>query len=191
MAVLLRRPSPEEAVSEHSGRLAVGIRILDEKFRRSPGKFIVQAGLAVTTIMLLMGFHTLLESVALLAALGASSFIVFTVPHAPASGPRRLVGGYVCGVTVGVVCQLVVVSGWLDAVGLNAEAATTFLAGLGVGLAILLMVIFDMEHAPAASIALGLILGQWHPWNIAYVMGGIIVLSAVKWALRPLMIDLI
>ena len=169
----------------------MSIRVFDEAFKQHPVAFIFQSALAVVAIMLLMLLHDLLSSVALIAALGASCFVAFTMPHASLSEPRKLVGGYVCGVSVGTACYFLLQSGWLEHLGTDFQTARIMLAGLGVGLAIFMMVILDMEHAPAASIALGLVLDQWHPWNVAYVLGGIVVLAALKQVLRPIMRDLI
>jgi CBS-domain-containing membrane protein len=169
----------------------VTIRLFDAGFRRDPARFIIQPALAVMIIMLLMSFHNLLSSVALLAALGASTFVALTMPHAAMSAPRKLIGGYACGAAVGAGCYFLLASGWLERLGADPALARVVLAGLGVGLAIFLMVILDMEHAPAASIALGLVLDAWHPWNVAYVMGGIILLVLFKQWLRPLIRDLV
>lgn len=165
--------------------------ILDDGFRRDPRPFFLQSAIAAFIVMVLMVLHQVLPSPALIAALGASSFVAFTMPNVPLSSPRRLIGGYACGVIVGVACHFVLQWQWLLAAGLPEETARIALAGLSVGLGVLTMVALDMEHAPAASIVLGLVLDEWRPWNILYVMAGIIVLAVLKELVRPILRDLI
>jgi CBS-domain-containing membrane protein len=169
----------------------MALRIFDEKFREHRAKYILQCVLAVLVIALLMGFRVFVDSVALLAALGASSCVAFTMPHQPASNMRHLIGGYVCGAAVGGVCQTLLLSGWISPEMVDPYVVQCVLAGVAVGLAILLMVIMDMEHAPAAAVALGLVLDKPVPENILYVLGGITILALLKRLLQPVMIDLI
>jgi len=167
------------------------IRVYDQKFRSRPGKYLLQSGLATAAIILLVAFRQLVETPALLASLGASCFIAFTMPHMRISTPRHLVGGYLCGAVAGGVCQALLHSAWMETSGIHVAVASTVLAGVAVGVSIFLMVILDFEHAPAAGIALGLVLGKPVPANILYVVGAIIVLAGLKTLFRRWMIDLI
>lgn len=168
------------------------LQIFDEQFRRRPGRYLAQAALAAVVIALLTGFYpALLDTPVLLAALGASTFLAATIPHSPMTSSRRLVGGYFCGAAVGVGCQwLLTCCGRLDGAFWSSGAMQAALAGLGVAAVLLLMVILDMEHAPAASITLGLVLDHPGAANVLYVLGAIVLLAAVKRVFRPLMIDL-
>ena len=167
------------------------IRVYDEKFRRQPGKYLLQSGLATLAIILLVAFRQLVETPALLASLGASCFIAFTMPHMRISSPRHLVGGYLCGAMAGGVCQTLLHSAWMETTGIDFAVGSTVLAGVAVGVSVLLMVILDFEHAPAAGIALGLILDKWRVENIAYVVGGIVLLCMVRRLLKPILRDLL
>lgn len=169
----------------------MALRIFDEKFRAHRGKYLFQCLLAVLVIALLMGFRVFVDSVALLAALGASSCVAFTMPHKPASNMRHLLGGYLIGTAVGGLCQTALLRGWVFPEMVDPYIVHCILAGVAVGVTILLMVIMDMEHAPAAAIALGLVLDKPVPENILYVLGGIAVLASLKRLLQPVMIDLI
>jgi hypothetical protein len=92
---------------------------------------------------------------AVIASLGASCFIVFTMPRARMSRPRFLIGGHVVGVAAGCVGR------WLCAIPALARLPVFSLhsgvlcGALAVGLAIFVMVITDTEHPPAAGLALG------------------------------------
>jgi CBS-domain-containing membrane protein len=41
---------------------------------------------------------------AIIASIGASSFLVFAAPEAYSSRPRSLIGGYCVGILTGVIC---------------------------------------------------------------------------------------
>ena len=167
------------------------IRVYDEKFRRQPGKYLLQSSLATLSIILLVAFRQFVETPALLASLGASCFIAFTMPHMRISSPRHLVGGYLCGAMAGGLCQTLLHSAWMETTGIGFALASTVLAGVAVGVSILLMVILDFEHAPAAGIALGLVLEKPVPANILYMVGAIIILATLKTLFRRWMIDLL
>lgn len=160
-------------------------KLFDAKFRRIPGHYVVQCLMATAAIMVVLVLMDAAEHTALIASLGASAFIAFTMPQAHVSRPRYLVGGYVVGLAVGVVFGLTF--RWL---GLPAEGNSRFIAqvvlgGLAVGVAIFLMVVLNFEHPPAAGVALGLVINQaWSLATLGVILSAIISLCLVKWLLR-------
>ena len=59
-----------------------------------------------------------------------------------------------------------------------------------MGLAMFVMVTTDMEHPPAAAIALGFVLNEWDMMTIVVVLAGISAISLIKEAARGRLIDL-
>ncbi len=163
----------------------------DRNFRQRPAQFFFQCALAGLAITLGMVMHDLLASKALLASLGASCFLAFTSPHAPVSRPRRMIGGYACGAASGALCSLLAKGEWLQGVPVDPVLSLALVAGLGVALAMFLMVLRNAEHAPAAGVALGLVIDEWQLWNLLYVMAGIGILTLAKVLLRRVMADLV
>ena len=161
------------------------IKLLDAKFRRIPGHYVVQCLMATAAIMVVLALMDAAEHTALIAALGASAFIAFTMPEAHVSKPRYLVGGYLVGLTVGVVFGLAFRSLALPAEGVARHAAQIALGGLAVGVAIFLMVVLNFEHPPAAGVALGLVVNQtWSIVTLGVILSAIISLCLIKWLLR-------
>jgi CBS-domain-containing membrane protein len=111
------------------------------------------------------------------------------MPQRPISEPRRLVGGYVVGIIVGVLIHNL--ADIFDAHYLFDRAMTVFAGGLAVCLAVFLMTLTDTEHAPATSIALGLVINQWTFKTIGLILVGIVIISAIQRLLKPRMMDLI
>jgi CBS-domain-containing membrane protein len=95
-----------------------------------------------------------LTQTVLIASLGATAFISFTMPNAESSKPRYLMGGYAVGILVGVTVSVLV--SWVQithGVGLERFIVISG-AAIATGLAMLLMVATDTEHPPAAAVAL-------------------------------------
>ena len=83
------------------------IIILDKKFKNNSLKYIFQCILASLTVLAILIFLDVLNEAALITALGASAFIVFTMPSQYSSDPRRLIGGYVVGLFVGFIFYII------------------------------------------------------------------------------------
>jgi CBS-domain-containing membrane protein len=167
------------------------MRVFDQKFKQDAGRYILQCGLATLTILAVLMFLDILAHTAIIAALGASSFIAFTMPRYDVSKPRLLLGGYLVGVSVGCLCSFISSLPGVAAAFPDGRDAAVVFGALSVGLAIFLMVITDTEHAPAASIALGLVLNDWDYRTIALILGGIVSISTLKHLLRPVMRNLL
>jgi len=168
------------------------VKFFDAKFRRIPGHYMLQSLLATVAIAVALTIMDAVEHTALIASLGASAFIAFTMPKAHVSEPRYLVGGYVVGVVVGVAFGLTFQWLALPAAGHTREVAEIALGGLAVGVAIFVMVVTNCEHPPAAGVALGLVVNQTWDWlTIVVILAAICSLSLVKWLLRRFLRNLL
>ena len=139
-------------------------------------------------LVVLLALDTVTQTV-LISALGASTFICFTMPHVRSSGPRYLVGGYIVGTTVGGLVSLIAAQVVLN----NVPADTTqiIFGAIATGLAIFCMVITDTEHPPAAALALGYVLNEWSVLTIVVVLAGVTLISVTKEAVKKHLIDLL
>jgi len=169
------------------------MKLLDDKFLRNKTRYVVQCALATAaTMIVLMGLHAI-ASQAVIGALGATAFIVFTMPGRQVSRTRYLVGGYIIGICSGAACY------WLSRALISCVRPETVheqltilaFAAAAVGLAIFMMVVTNSEHPPAGGVALGIVLGDWHQQTIIFVLAGVLALSALRRILRPLLIDLL
>jgi CBS-domain-containing membrane protein len=140
-------------------------------------------------ILLIMLSLDLLLRAAIIATLGASTFVVFGIPQSRAAQPRSLLLGYAFGCSVGGLLSYL--CGWCGELASSPEDWLPIVMGaLAVGLAMLLMVITDSEHPPAAGMALGLVLRPWAPVDLALVMLAVALLTGVGWLLRDRLVDL-
>ena len=114
-------------------------------FKRLWLNYIYQSLLATVVIFLILLLLNL-EHAVVIASIGATAFIVFTMPNNITAVPRRVIGGHV----IGFICDSAF------AFIPHPTAITAILVySLAVGTTIFLMVALDMEHPPAGGTALG------------------------------------
>jgi len=156
------------------------IIIIDKKFRKNTLKYIFQCVLATLTILAVLLFLDILNETAIIVALGASAFIVFTMPTQYSSDPRRLLGGYIIGLVVGYIFYIVSTLDFGTKVIINHTTSLIIFGSLAV-----------TEHAPAAGIALGLVISKWDYLTIIYIIIAVVWMFSIKKILKKYLMDLI
>jgi len=164
--------------------------MVTNKAKRKLGKYIFQCGLATLIVFFILLWLDVLLGPSLVASLGATSFIVFAMPRSRAARPRSLLGSYVIGALVGILCSLVATSSLAVSTGIAADKLEVLFAALAVGLAILAMVTTDTGHPPAAGPAPGLVTDAWDWHTIVFALSAVVFLALVKRLLRNVLMDL-
>lgn len=122
---------------------------------------------------------------------GSERFCRFRYAASQDGGAQVLDRGYLIGTVVGCGCHyLSTLPVFAQSPDLQERAHIVF-GALSVGLAILLMVVMNAEHPPAAGLALGFVLNEWNFWTIIVVVSGIALLSILKTILKPVLVDLL
>ena len=165
--------------------------LIDKKFRKNTLKYIFQCILATLTILAVHFFLDILNETAIITALGASAFIVFTMPTQYSSDPRRLIGGYIVGLVVGYFFYLISTLDIVTKLIGNHTTKLIMFGSVAIGFAIFIMAVTNTEHAPAAGIALGLVINRWDYITILFIIVAILWLIIVKLALKKYLMDLI
>ena len=167
------------------------ITFIDKKFKNNPFKYIFQCVLASLTILTALLFLDVLNETAIITALGASIFIVFTMPTQYTSDPRRLIGGYFVGLCVGVIFYLFSISHFIKNI-IGSEITTLIIFGsIAVGFSIFIMAVTNTEHAPAAGIALGLVINKWDLLTIIFILTAVVWMVGIQIILKKHLMDLI
>lgn len=126
----------------------------------------------------------------IVAALGATAFVVFAMPKNVTAQPRNVIGGHVVGVICGSGYALL-----FFFFGNNSDFLHIIAASASVGSAIFVMVVTDTEHPPGCSTALGLIVHASEPLDVAlygvFILISATIIAAVKHALDPRLKDLV
>ncbi len=164
--------------------------IIDKSFKRAPKSYIVQSLLAVLALAIILYFVEVLTHAAIVAALGASTFIVFAMPHSITAQPRRLIGGHAVGLLSGTLCHYALLTGPLGRLSTHWEFTTLFVYALAVGLSIFLMAVTNTEHPPAASTALGIVAHEWSYPVVIFILLAAISLAIIRRLLRGRLRDL-
>lgn len=164
------------------------MRIFDSKFKKNPRPYIIQSLLALGVFFLVLVVVEQVTQVTIIAALGASTFIVFAMPHYITAQPRRLVGGHIMGLISGSFCHFI---GNLHV--FNSDYSTivsAFIFAAALGLAMFLMVITNTEHPPAAATAIGILMAGLTWGTLLYVLLFAVLLAGIHIALRRYLVNL-
>jgi CBS-domain-containing membrane protein len=174
-------PKDQQTTCRHSVR-----HFRRENFLR----FLLQCSLAGLVVLVLLLVLDAVTQTVLIAALGSTAFIAFAIPRSRRSNPRHLIGGYLVGMASGTLMSLLHYQ--IGEPGTMVfQSAMVGCGALAISLAMFGMVVMRTEHAPAAALALGLVLNHWDPLTLAVVLIGVTVVSLVKQLILPLLIDLI
>lgn len=105
------------------------------------------AGLGILGVMLISGQVLGAEGSALVvASMGASAVLLFTLPQSPLSRPWPVLGGHVLAALIGVACAQGMSEPWLA-------------AALAVGLVLVVIHYLDCFHPPGGATALAAVMG--------------------------------
>jgi CBS-domain-containing membrane protein len=124
----------------------------------------------------------------LFPSLGPSALLFLEKPTAPESSPYNAVVGHLVGILAGVAA--IAVFGLLDAASVlevGVTLARVGAAALSVALVALILPPLRATHPPAGATTLLVSLGLLdQPGQLAWILAGVVLLTAVAWALNRL-----
>ena len=167
------------------------MNLIDTKFIKTPFRFIFQCFLAGLSLFGILLFLNQLKHPAIIASLGATSFIVFTRPKWYSSDPRRLFGGYIVGISIGVFFFYLGKTSNIGQLLDKYELCTAAFGGISVAVSIFIMAITNTEHPPASGITLGLIIGEWNYHTIIFILLSLVAMYFTKKLFLRFLTDLI
>jgi CBS-domain-containing membrane protein len=163
--------------------------IIDEQFKDHKIHYILQCLLATISLFVVLVFLDVVKESAIITALGASSFIVFAMPHRYSAQNKRILGGYLVGLIIGFIFYNISTTTLLHVI-LTSKFIIIFSAASSVGLSIFFMVLFNIEHAPACGVALGLVINEWTIETIVFILIAVLWIIVIKTMARKWFIDL-
>lgn len=180
----------------HRGRTLARIRrvaplLVDRRLAERGPSYAFQTALATLSLMAIVVVEDVLLHVAIVVAMASTIFIIFVVPDSVAATPRKVIGGHVAGVLAGSIVVAILAIPDIAAVVNSSPHIRHAVGALTLGLSMLLMVATDTEHPPAAGSALGLVLHGWSWPSVGVIIIGAVVLSAIRIALRPRLVNLL
>ena len=168
------------------------MQIFDKKLKKYFPNYILQSLLATITLTIILYFENIFTSTAVVASLGATTFIIFAMPKYTTAQPRRVIGGHIIGIIVGVFCFYIApLTQNREGFFLAHNILKIFIPSLSVGLSIFIMAITNTEHPPAAGTALGIVIQGWSYSTILVILITISLLSLTKHLLKSWLKDLV
>ncbi len=172
-------------------RFRLESHLIDRRFRRHWKNYIFQCALSALALLIVLLVVDVVLQAAIVVAIASTAFVVFVAPHSIASSPRRVIGGHVVALIVGTAFSLLYLIPVFGEQIIGSHFAIDVIVVVSVGLSILLMVLTNTEHPPAAGTAIGLVVGGWAPSAVLFVLLGAVILSAVHLLLRPHLTNLL
>ena len=139
-----------------------------------------------TTILFLLDIH---EHTAILSTLGATTFIIYTLPRSYSSDLRRILGGYFIGLVMGLFGFYLINFLNVNIINITLNQSI-IIGGIIVGLSLFFMTLLDAEHPPAAGLSIGLIFNSWTFRTIIIIILSVLFLAIVKTLLKNWLVDL-
>ena len=167
------------------------MHVFDKNLKKLWPNFIFQSLLAVMALLIVFIFLDFFTDAVVIAALGSTAFVVFTLPSSPTAQPRNVIGCYIIAVLAGIFCNYLAYLNLSSGLSLPLEHPVILFGALAVGITIFLSLITDTEHAAAAGAALGIAAQGWS-WNtIGVILSSVILISILHNLLKPVLRDLL
>ncbi len=132
------------------------------------------AGAATASVVLIGALSALTGLPLLLAPLGPTAMLIFGQPQSAGAQPINIFAGYLIGSIVAVLAMQVTPEPW-------------WLAALGVGLSMLVMLVLRVTHPPAAAVPLLIYSGRVDPLTLfGALLGACILLVGLGMLLHRL-----
>jgi CBS-domain-containing membrane protein len=154
--------------------------IMLSEFKLHWKNYVYQSALAALAIFIIT-IILRMQNAVIIASLGSSAFIIFALPNAASAKSRNVIGGHVVGIVAGSLFSII---------PQTVVFITALIYALAVGLSILIMVVTDTEHPPAAGTALGIAMSGSSSKIIVAVIASAIVLALVRHFFRRYIRDL-
>ncbi len=136
------------------------------------------AGLSVFVLLVVLQ----MQNIVVVASIGSTAFIVFSMPREVTAKARNVIGGHLVGFACGSLSALIPVS-------YHFPPALTL--SIAVGLSILIMVVTDTEHPPAAGTALGLAISGFSTEALISLFISVLTLSLIHHFFKAHLKDLV
>lgn len=130
------------------------------------------------------------------SSLASSAYLIFATPSSHSASAKRLVGAYIIALICGMVVRHLNI--WLlqqhDGVlllGLTHDPHMYWLsASVSVGISMFLMLLFSLEHPPAAGMAMLLVIEQRSYVSILTIFCLVLLLAVLKLFMRRYLQDM-
>ena len=153
--------------------------------------YLFQCGLATVSLVVILLVEDAVFRAAIVVAVASTAFTIFIVPNSVAATPRRVIGGHIVAVVAGGIFSSILLIPGMESAAESSRLPIDMMAALSVGTGMFAMAITSTEHPPAAGTALGLVIHGWSWSAVVFILSSALVLSIIRLALRPRLINLL
>ena len=165
--------------------------VLDQYIHSKWAHYGAQCGMATLSLILILIIGDTILKTAIVVGIASSAFTVFVIPDSVAATPRTVIGGHLVAGIVGALISYSLQIPGIEAYNHQTNYILEIAAAISVGVGIFFMVVTNTEHPPAAGTSLGLVIYGFDWTSVVFILGGALLLSGVRLALRPRMINLL
>ena len=165
--------------------------ILTPRLTTRLSRYVIQCGLATITLSAILLLADEVLGTAIIVAIGSTVFTIFVVPFSVASSPRFVIGGHLIGILVSGLFVLFIAILGLEVSDGGSKIGFDLIAAMAVGLGILVMVVVNAPHPPAAGTILGLLANGWDISAVLFVLISSISLILIRLLFGPRLVNLI
>jgi CBS-domain-containing membrane protein len=184
----MRQKTPARLLHKRQRIVRRGVYLVDRNFLRRPKSYVVQAVMATVTLAIVIAIQDTVSSIGVTTAVGASAFIVFQMPHSGMAQPRRVVGGHLVAVIVGLTATALA----HEVLGepYDGSLAVDIIAACALGIAMLTMAMTDTEHPPGAATVVSLVLRPEAIESSALILTSAVALATIHHLTKRWLINL-
>lgn len=188
--ILHRNLFLEEVAWQKGGTMQINSHV-----KRHKKAFVWQSVLAGGVILVsLMMISFITPTNTILGVVGASSlassiFIALALSKSSASHPTRMLGAYLLAIICGIVC-FYMGNGLKHFFPTDSQDFVYPLMGAcAVGLTMLFMILFNLQHPPAAGLALGLVIENWRFATLIIILIAMLMVVFIKYLLKDRLVS--
>lgn len=168
---------------------------INNKFDKLPRCFYFQAAVLGTIIFIVLVAMGKIANTAILGAVGvtslsSSAFIAFALPNSQSAHFKNIIVSYLIAIVVGISFYYIGLQLTIMQTFISYDTVYELCGGATVAVAMLLMMITNTEHPPAAGLALGLVLEAWSGLTLLIIVLASITIGLLSRYLQPWIRDL-
>lgn len=165
-------------------------KLVNQHYLVNKRKYFFQCTLATIVVLVLLSTLDLISNNLIISSVASTTFVTFTCPHHKLTKARYVIGGYLVGIVVGLLCYYFML-GATNLFGELSGLADELVGAISVGASIFFMTVLNLEHPPAAAISLAMVVLPWSIASIVMTMAFIICLCSFRKLLENHLIGLI
>ncbi len=161
--------------------------ILDQYIHSKWPQYLLQCFLAIVSLFLILIIGDSVMRAAIVVGVASSAFTIFVVPDSIAATPRKVIGGHLVAILIALLIVVLI-----QVLNINdSRLILNICAAVSVGIGIIIMVVTNTEHPPAAGTSLGLIIHGFDWSSVIFIIASTLLLSLIRIILRHRMINLL